>query len=723
MNSVAQMAELWPCFVRMSNRFKITEILADNGASRLARARNQQTGRDEVIRVFKTATYEEWQALDSLMSALASLAHPHIEAVHEVVHGDDQVIVSTDLLEGETISQIVARAPMTAEEFKELARQLLGALSAAHERGIVHGSLNGGRVLIRRQADNKLHAFITGYGMGFGDAGKTGDMSAYLSVPPEQWEQQPARRRSDVYSLGCVLYLALSGRNPFEGKTLKEVRHKHVTHDVRPLEQVAPHAPAWLCNWVMALMEAAPEKRPKDAKDALDLYHRTEIAGTYPPPAAGAAVINKLALTGAYAPVTRAAPYQVPTALTNAVVVQGRPQTMAVSPKPRTPSGRTRPQTGRALAQRPRAPAASASPMRKWLLAAGGVVFLIIAAIFFTRGRKQSPVQVVATVPGKPSPIKVTSNPPTAGQPAGNELPPVQGGYPQGRQKPPAYPLLALHVMAEAGLLGMADSAGKRTAASVGGAIGAWKDYAERARDNTLYHPGQGSAQLTLASLKPDATFPLAKERRFLRFTGEGSPGAALSCSPRNQAGEMPFGKATASAPDRGLTFAIVFFQEVKGHLQTLLHLSSGSGSAVLRLGEKGELRFNVRQNGIPENQQASTLTIPPDKFNPIEPLLVTGVWSAQPAVARLTVRSASGWSHQVGPTRAPVPTDAVGNVLLGREPLPSASNANKNTDMRTLRAFCGGIAEVLLYSGSLKDADLAALEQQLAAHYFPPAK
>ncbi len=712
----------------MPERFIDQKVIQERGTVVFARAVDSQTGRGVFIRTFRCASDEERHSLEALMGVLLALRHRHIERVHEVVRDGSSLIVVTDTPEGEPLADVLTGGPLSVDEFETLASQVLGALSAAHQKGAVHGSLSASRILITRITGAAWKVVITGYGVGFGDVENATDVAPYLCVPPEQWEQKPARRRSDVYAIGCVFYHALSGRSPFDGRTLKEVRHKHVKHDLRPLEQAAPQAPAWLCQWVMSLLNPSPDERLESATAALDRFRTAEVSRnvqTRPVPLPGATP-GMSAATG-FVQVAGSAFFRVPNVMTQTVSVRPidplihtarHAARMAASTQRHQPSvpGKPLPQPGRS----PAAPSAEAvkSNQQQWLII-GAVVLLIAGGVAFLMrgGREKAPVKVVAPAPPT-APIKVAANP------AGNDLPPVTTSYPAGRQKPVNYSKLVLHAMSEGSVLSArTDAAKKHMPAVANDDVFAWADYAERGRESSLTFPtGQGTTHPKLVTLKPDATFPLARDSRFIRFTGAGTPAAVLAANAKNQTKDFPFGATTPSAV-RGLTFAVVFFQEVKGQAQTLFSLNSQHGSAALRLGEKGDLRFTPRKNGIPEAEQHPPLTISADKFNPVEPLLAIGVWRAEPGEVQLRVRSASGYAAQTATSKAPVPKDALGNLLVGRDGLPGPTAANKSTDPKSLRAFSGGIAEILLYSTGLTDSDLKSLEDQLVAHYFPKAK
>lgn len=710
----------------MPDRFKISKVLADNGTSRLVRAVDQQTNQKVVVRIHQAATEDERKALEILLNSVAELRHPRIEPIHWVARDGERIAAMTEQIQGDTISQMVACGPLAVPEFLTVASQALEGLSAAHERGIVHGALNSERIVVRKETDGSLNAFVTGYGVGFGAASKTGDVTAFLCVPPEQWEQQAARRRSDVYSVGCVFYQSLAGRHPFESKTLKELRHKHLNHDVRPLDQLAPQAPKWLCRWVMSLLAASPDARFATAAAALQALKTAESSGDAaaapaPGPAPAASLPQPSPTT--FVPAMMPAAYAVPQPLTTTVQVP--PQQAASRPNlpgPKKPAG---PRSHRpAKAQAHPGPGNTAWFARfKWPIIGGIAAALVIG--FIMARKPAAPIKVTSTAPGT---IKVQGNAPKPSpapkspmaSASSNDLPELKRPYPSGRGKPPNHGQLVFHAMSEGDILGdRTDGKGQRLPAVEGGKVTAWRDYAERARDSTLSHPGQGSVFPSLVTMRPDAAFPLTRDKRFIRFPGEGSPPPALSSSPKNQAKDFPFGHGQP-ADRRGLAFAAIFHQEVRGHEQTLLHLSGPGGSAALRLGGKGDIRFSVRRPGIPEGEQTPALIIPADQFNPWEPLLVIGMWKSNPAEASLRLRSASGVSLQAPAVKAGAPGDHLGNTLIGRDPLPGPGSSNKNTDAQSLKAFCGGVADVLIYSSALNENDLKSLESHLGGLYFP---
>jgi hypothetical protein len=95
-------------------------------------------------------------------------------------------------------------------------------------------------------------------------------------MPPEQYERKVLDTRSDLYSLGCCFYQALTGTYPFNGTTGMEVMQAHLNHTVRPIQELRADIPLWACNWVMWLINRYPDDRPASAREALSCFFQND---------------------------------------------------------------------------------------------------------------------------------------------------------------------------------------------------------------------------------------------------------------------------------------------------------------------------------------------------------------------------------------------------------------------------------------------------------------
>jgi hypothetical protein len=168
---------------------------------------------------------------------LASLNHPNIAAIYGLEEMGGARCLVLELVEGETLAEAIARGPLAPDDALGIAAQIAAALAAAHDKGIVHRDLKPANVVVTPDGTVKVLDFglakaveaepeapdsslsptllpATQPGMILGTA-------AYMS--PEQARGRPVDRRSDLWSLGCVLYECLSGRQPFQGETVTDV--------------------------------------------------------------------------------------------------------------------------------------------------------------------------------------------------------------------------------------------------------------------------------------------------------------------------------------------------------------------------------------------------------------------------------------------------------------------------------------------------------------------
>jgi serine/threonine protein kinase len=99
-------------------------------------------------------------------------------------------------------------------------------------------------------------------------------------MAPEQFDEDPTDARTDLYSLGCVLYFTLAGAYPFVGESVEAVAAAHINHVLHPLKAARPDLPDVVCAWIENLMECAPDNRPATARQALSsLRHAAAAEG------------------------------------------------------------------------------------------------------------------------------------------------------------------------------------------------------------------------------------------------------------------------------------------------------------------------------------------------------------------------------------------------------------------------------------------------------------
>ena len=198
--------------------------------------------------------------------AAASLSDPHAVAVYDTGEHDGKPYIVMERLPGETLGDRIASGPVDPDWLRQVAREVLGALAAAHKVGLVHRDVKPGNILVT--ADN--HAKIADFGIakslessaGSLDLTGTGQLlgtPAYL--PPERLDGAPATAKSDLYSLGVVLYEALTGLRPFPGDTPLAAARAIMAGEYRPLEELRPELDPALVATVGRAMATDPARR------------------------------------------------------------------------------------------------------------------------------------------------------------------------------------------------------------------------------------------------------------------------------------------------------------------------------------------------------------------------------------------------------------------------------------------------------------------------------
>src|ERR1700722_11615790 len=199
--------------------YSITAILGAGGMGRVFRVEHNLTGRTEEIKGLSAefATHIQPKRFEREMRALARLNHPNIAALHNAVHSENQLILLMEYLEGQTLESIWTAGRLPLDTGIGYIKQILAALAYAHEQGVVHRDVTPANVMVTTGDHVKLSDF--GLSKSYGDSLLTNCGEVLGSLPylaPEQLKgtTQPDRR-SDLYSVGAILYEHLTGQKPF----------------------------------------------------------------------------------------------------------------------------------------------------------------------------------------------------------------------------------------------------------------------------------------------------------------------------------------------------------------------------------------------------------------------------------------------------------------------------------------------------------------------------
>jgi serine/threonine-protein kinase len=262
----------------LGERYEIGGVLGRGGMAEVHRGRDLRLGREVAVKVLRSdlARDPSFQVrFRREAQAAASLNHPAIVAVYDT--GEDRgptgatPYIVMEYVEGETLRDVLRReGPLPPERAMSLAADICGALDFSHRNGIVHRDVKPGNVMITPQGSVKVMDF--GIARAVSDSAATMTSTAavigtaqYLS--PEQARGEGVDARSDVYSLGCLLYELVTGAPPFTGDSPVAVAYQHVREDPRLPSSINPRVPAELDAILLKAMSKNPANRYQSAAD------------------------------------------------------------------------------------------------------------------------------------------------------------------------------------------------------------------------------------------------------------------------------------------------------------------------------------------------------------------------------------------------------------------------------------------------------------------------
>src|SRR4051794_26415975 len=255
-----------------SNRYEIQRELAQGGMAEVYLARDQLLNRPVALK----ALFPEYAREPSFVErfrreaqAAANLNHPNIVAIYDWGQESGTYFIVMEYVEGESLRDLIrSEAPIEANTTAEIGAEIASALGFAHREGVVHRDVKPGNVLLTRNGTVKVTDFgiaRAGASDGLTQTGSVMGTATYFS--PEQAQGQSVDGRSDVYSLGIVLYEMVTGVAPFSGDSPVAVAYKHVQEEPTPPSQRNPDVPPDLENIILTAMAKDADLRYQTADD------------------------------------------------------------------------------------------------------------------------------------------------------------------------------------------------------------------------------------------------------------------------------------------------------------------------------------------------------------------------------------------------------------------------------------------------------------------------
>ena len=256
-------------------RYVVLGRAGSGGMAEVYRARDELLGREVAVKVLSERLSGDRSFVERFRreaQAAANLNHPNVVALYDFGADDSTYYIVMEFIDGRPLADIIkAEGPLMPERAAEIGADVARALERAHATGLVHRDIKPSNIMLNSSGQTKVTDFgiaraltgqndqtVTQTGMVIGTA-------AYLS--PEQAQGAPVDQRSDVYSLGCVLYEMLGGRPPFTGDTPLSVAYRHVRDTPETPSHVNPDVPQALDAIVMKALAKNADNRYQSAAE------------------------------------------------------------------------------------------------------------------------------------------------------------------------------------------------------------------------------------------------------------------------------------------------------------------------------------------------------------------------------------------------------------------------------------------------------------------------
>ncbi len=263
--------------------YEILRSLGRGGMGEVYLARDSKLGREVALKLLPPdlqADPARRARFEREAQTVAALNHPNVVTLHAVEEADGHPFLVMEFVDGQTLDEAIGADGLPLGRFFDLALSLTEAVAAAHAKGITHRDLKPRNVMIDREGRLKVLDFglaklleeaeepasdeTIAADPGVTREGTIVGTAAYMS--PEQAEGKPVDSRSDVFSLGILLYQMVTGQKPFEGETHMSTLTAVMRDDPRPVVEIRPEVPRQLARIIRRCLEKTPDRRYESAR-------------------------------------------------------------------------------------------------------------------------------------------------------------------------------------------------------------------------------------------------------------------------------------------------------------------------------------------------------------------------------------------------------------------------------------------------------------------------
>ncbi|WP_102692706.1 Stk1 family PASTA domain-containing Ser/Thr kinase [Rummeliibacillus pycnus] len=257
---------------RISGRYKILDVIGGGGMSNVYLAHDMILDRDVAIKILHynfSNEQEMHRRFQREALSATSLTHPNIVSIYDVGEDGDMHYLVMEYVKGQTLKQYIQKyAPLAPTKCVNIMKQLTSAIAHAHQNQIIHRDIKPQNILMDEDDNVKITDF--GIAMALEDTSFTRTNSVlgtvhYLS--PEQARGGTATKKSDIYSLGIVLYELLTGELPFSGESAVAIALKHLQSETPSVRAIVPSIPQSLENVVLKATAKDPVHRYKSVEE------------------------------------------------------------------------------------------------------------------------------------------------------------------------------------------------------------------------------------------------------------------------------------------------------------------------------------------------------------------------------------------------------------------------------------------------------------------------